>query len=301
MKPTLLILAAGMGSRYGKLKQIDPVGPGGEVIMDYSIFDAIRSGFGKIVFIIRKDFSEEFKNIFSPKLSGKIEVEYVYQELEDVPDGIRFSGERQKPWGTGHAMLSARNVINEPFAVINADDFYGPSAYKSMADFLTVNVNDPDLYAMIGYRLDTTLSEYGSVARGVCQTDREGFLQNVVERTSIERDSSGDIYFDDRGKKVILTGSEIVSMNYWGFTTSVFGYMEKEFVDFIKKNASDPKAEFYIPTVANKLINEGKVRLKVLESVDKWFGVTYSEDKPLAVKNINRLIEQGVYPAKLWT
>ena len=290
-----------MGSRYGKLKQIDPVGPGGEVIMDYSIFDAIRAGFGKVVFIIRKDFSGEFMNIFTPKLKGRIEVEYAFQEMEDIPTGIQYMQERIKPWGTGHALLSARENIKEPFAVINADDFYGPSAYKSIADFLLKNANSPDLYAMIGYRLDTTLSDFGSVARGVCQTDKDGYLQGVVERTSIERDSSGNIFFDDGGEKVKLTGSEVVSMNYWGFTTSVFDYMEKEFVDFIKKNASDPKAEFYIPTVANKLIHEGKIKLKVLESADKWFGVTYSEDKPLAVKNINRLIEQGVYPEKLWT
>ncbi len=300
MKPTLLILAAGMGSRYGKLKQIDPVGPGGEVIMDYSIYDAIRAGFGKVVFIIRKDFSNEFMNIFTPKLRSKIEVEYVFQEMKDIPAGIEFSEKREKPWGTGHALLSARSKIKEPFAAINADDFYGPSAYKTLADFMIKNAGDRNLYTMIGYRLDTTLSDYGSVSRGVCYTDQESFLQNVVERTSILRDPSGSILFDDGGKKMSLKGSEIVSMNFWGFTPSVFDYMNNEFADFLKKNAQDPKAEFYIPTVVNKLINENKVKLKVLESKDNWFGVTYSEDKSEAVKNINRLIEEGVYPAHLW-
>jgi UTP-glucose-1-phosphate uridylyltransferase len=301
MKPTLLILAAGMGSRYGGLKQVDPVGPSGEAIIDYSIYDAIRAGFGKVVFVIRESFADAFKETFSKKLAGKIEVEYVYQELDNIPKGIEIGAERQKPWGTGHAVLVAKDVIKEPFVVINADDFYGSSSYQLTADFLQQkeNTNLPE-YCMVGYELQYTLSDHGFVSRGVCVTNDEDYLESVVERTSIEK-INGEIVSklaDD--KFLTLTGEEVVSMNLWGFQPSYFEFLEKHFTAFIEANSSDPKAEFYIPSVVNDLINNQQAKLKVLKSKDLWFGVTYKEDKELAIENINQLIQKGTYPEKLW-
>jgi UTP-glucose-1-phosphate uridylyltransferase len=301
MKPTLLILAAGMGSRYGGLKQVDPVGPNGEAIIEYSIYDAIRAGFGKVVFVIRESFAEAFKEKFNDKLKGKIEVEYVYQELDNVPDGIKISEEREKPWGTGHAVLVAKEAINEAFVVINADDFYGPSAYKKTADYMNEVADDGrNSYCMVGYGLQHTLSEHGYVSRGVCQTDEKEFLKTVVERTNIERVNGKIITKSDDGSEMELTGNEVVSMNLWGFSTSFFAYLETYFEKFINDNSGNPKAEFYIPFVVNELINKGEATLKVLESQDLWFGVTYKEDKGTAVENINNLIGKGVYPDKLW-
>ncbi|MCD4789172.1 MAG: nucleotidyltransferase [Bacteroidales bacterium] len=301
MKPTLLILAAGIGSRYGGLKQVDPVGPNGEAIIDYSIYDAIRAGFGKVVFVIRESFAEAFSNSFSKKLEGKIETAYVFQELNNVPDGIEYTSERKKPWGTGHAVLVAKDVINEPFVVINADDFYGHSAYKKIGDYLD-SVTDSEIpdYCMVGYDLQYTLSEHGYVSRGVCETDKNNYLKTVIERTHIEKVDGNILTELDDGSKMKMTGKEVVSMNIWGFTPSYFDFLEKYFEAFIRQNAGNPKAEFYIPFVVNELIKTGKAKLKVLESKDLWFGVTYKEDKELAVRNIAGLIKKGVYPEKLW-
>ena len=301
MKPTLLILAAGIGSRYGGLKQVDPVGPNGEAIIDYSIYDAIRAGFGKVVFVIRESFAEAFSNSFSKKLEGKIETAYVFQELNNVPDGIEYTSERKKPWGTGHAVLVAKNVINEPFVVINADDFYGHSAYKKIGNYLD-SVTDSEIpdYCMVGYGLQHTLSDHGYVSRGVCETDKNNYLETVIERTHIEKVDGNILTELDGGSKMEMTGKEVVSMNIWGFTPSYFDFLEKYFEAFIRKNAGNSKAEFYIPFVVNELIKTGKAKLKVLESKDRWFGVTYKEDKELAVRNIAGLIKKGVYPEKLW-
>ena len=301
MKPTLLILAAGMGSRYGGLKQVDPVGPNGEAIIEYSIYDAIRAGFGKVVFVIRESFADAFKESFSKKLEGKIEIEYVFQELDNIPKGIEISDERQKPWGTGHAVLVAKDVINEPFVVINADDYYGPSSYKLTADFLN-SLSEPAIpeYCMVGYELKSTLSDNGYVSRGVCESDENDYLSTVVERTSIEKINGEIISKLADDKFLTLSGEEVVSMNFWGFQPSYFRFLENHFTEFIKLNADNPKAEFYIPTVVNDLINHEQAKLKVLKSKDLWFGVTYKEDKELAVQNISRLIQEGVYPEKLW-
>ncbi len=301
MKPTLLILAAGMGSRYGGLKQVDPVGPNGEAIIEYSIYDAIRAGFGKVVFVIRESFAEAFKEKFNDKLNGKIEVGYVYQELDNVPEGIKISPEREKPWGTGHAVLVAKEVIDEAFVVINADDFYGPSAYKMTADYMNRVANDGNnSYCMVGYGLRHTLSEHGYVSRGICQTNEKGFLKTVVERTNIERINGKIITKLEDGSDMELTGNEVVSMNFWGFSVSFFGFLETYFEKFINENSANPKAEFYIPYVVNELINKDEATLKVLESQDLWFGVTYKEDKGTAVENIKSLIGKGVYPNSLW-
>jgi len=301
MKPTLLILAAGIGSRYGGLKQVDPVGPNGEAIIDYSIYDAIRAGFGKVVFVIRESFAEAFSNSFSKKLEGKIETAYVFQELNNVPDGIEYTSERKKPWGTGHAILVAKDVITEPFAVINADDFYGASSYKMISDYLSSAEGSelPD-YCMVGYSLKHTLSDHGFVSRGVCETDKNNYLKTVIERTHIEKVDGNILTELYDGSKMEMTGKEVVSMNIWGFTPSYFDFLEKYFEAFIRQNAGNPKAEFYIPFVVNELLKTGKAKLKVLESKDRWFGVTYKEDKELAVRNIAGLIKKGVYPEKLW-
>ena len=300
MKPTLLILAAGMGSRYGGLKQTDPIGPNGEAIIDYSIFDAIRAGFGKVVFVIRESFAENFKASFEKKLNGKIETEYVYQELSNIPEGLEFNTERQKPWGTGHAVLVAKDLINESFAVINADDFYGAEAYQKVTHFLAEaeKENFPH-YAMVGYRLDQTLSDNGYVSRGVCSADDKGHLVDVVEHTSIEREGKKIVASLDDSTKT-LAGNTVVSMNFWGFLPSYFNFLEKSFARFIVANKNELKAEFYIPYVVNELIQNKEANIQVLQSSEKWFGVTYQEDKATTIDNINRLIEAGKYPSKLW-
>jgi UTP-glucose-1-phosphate uridylyltransferase len=302
MKPTLLILAAGIGSRYGGLKQVDPIGPNGEAIIDYSIFDAIRAGYGKVVFVIRESFADAFKETFDSKLKGRIETAYAYQELDSfVPKELTIHPDRKKPWGTGHAILVAKNVVHEPFVVINADDFYGSSAYQIIPTFLSEaeKQNKPH-YCMVGYSLKNTLSEHGFVSRGVCETDRDGFLTTVVERTHIEKENGKILCQLEGDKKMELTGNEVVSMNIWGFSPSYFRYLETYFDRFIKENASNPKGEFYIPYVVNELINRNEIKLKVLESKDHWFGVTYKEDKEIAVKSIRTLINKGIYPEKLW-
>jgi UTP-glucose-1-phosphate uridylyltransferase len=298
MKPTLVILAAGMGSRYGGLKQLDKLGPSGETIMDYSIFDAMRAGFGKVVFVIRKSFEEEFKKVFVDKLKNKIDVEIVFQELGNIPKGISIPEGRTKPWGTGHAILVTKEKVNEPFVVINADDFYGKEAYVETFNYLTNSKNTGE-YAMCGYQLGNTLSDFGSVSRGVCQTDSGDYLITVIERAGIEK-KNGIITYKENNKEFELKESDIVSMNFWAFHPNLFKYLEEKFNTFIKENADNPKAEFYIPFVIDDLMKENKVKTKVLRSDAKWFGVTYQEDKPISIKKIENLIELGIYPKKLW-
>ena len=296
-KPTLLVMAAGMGSRYGGLKQIDPVGPGGETLMDYSIFDAIRAGFSKIVFVIRKDIEAPFKETIGAKFEKRIPVEYVFQELDKIPAGFKVPEGRTKPWGTTQAVMMAEGAIHEPFAVINADDFYGAEGYKVLAQHLTSG--SPD-YAMVGFVLRNTLSDFGSVARGVSQADTSGYLHSVVELTKVERDGKGARNTDPAGIVTPLTGDELVSMNMWGFTPPIFPLLRERFRLFLEKNGSDLKSEHYVPTAVNELVSSGQARVKVLRTNDAWFGVTYREDRPRVVDSIAALIKKGTYPDKLW-
>ncbi len=299
MKPTLLILAAGMGSRYGGLKQMDKVGPSGETIIDYSIYDAIRAGFGKIVFVIRREIEEEFKEVFIDRLKGEIDIDYVFQELTMVPEGVKVPENRKKPWGTGHAIMVAEEKINEPFAAINADDFYGSQSFGVIAEFLRNNQNEND-YAMVGYQLDKTLSDFGHVARGVCKTDENGFLKEVTERTNIQRTEKGIAFTGENGEEVILSGNETVSMNFWGFKTSVFSWLSRYFTEFIKEHGDEPKSEFFIPILVMELIKIRQAKVKVLQSGEKWFGVTYKADKEDVMQKILNKVKAGEYPEKLW-
>lgn len=297
-KPTLLVLAAGMGSRYGGLKQIDPVGPSGETIIDYSIFDALRAGFGKLVFVIRKDIETAFKESIGARFEKRLPVEYVYQELSKLPHGFTLPETRKKPWGTAHAVLMGADVVKEPFAVINADDFYGAESYKVLAQQLTSGSNE---YAMVGFLLKNTLSEFGSVARGLCRTDANDYLTGVEELTKIERDGAAAKYTDPNGNIHPLTGNETVSMNMWGFHPRFFGQLDREFKNFLKQNLNSEKAEFYIPTPVNALVSSGTEKLKVLRTTANWFGVTYREDRPRVVESIRSLVAGGKYPEKLWS
>ncbi|NMA73736.1 MAG: nucleotidyltransferase [Bacteroidales bacterium] len=300
MKPTLFVLAAGMGSRYGGLKQLDGLGPNGETIMDYSIYDAIRAGFGKIVFVIRKDFENDFKEIVLKKYENHIPTELVYQDINDLPEGFTAPVDRVKPWGTNHAVLMGKSVINEPFAVINADDFYGRNSFEVLAEELKKMDGKKDEYCMVGYRVGNTLSESGSVARGVCETNAEGYLTTVVERTSIER-INGKVQFKDENEKmVVIEDNTPVSMNMWGFTPDYFNHSENYFIDFLKKEIGNPKSEFFIPIVINDLIQEGTAKVKVIDTESKWFGVTYADDRPDVVAKIQSLIDAGEYPEQLF-
>ena len=299
MKPTLLILAAGMGSRFGGLKQIEPVGPNGETILEYSVYDAIRAGFGKVVFVIRESFAESFKTRFESKLAGKIEISYVYQETNMLPEGFQLPEGREKPWGTGHAVLMAKDAISEPFAVINADDFYGAEAYRVIAEYLTQAIT-PEKYAMVGYRLNNTLSEFGSVSRGICVTDENNRLTKITETHKI-RPEGGEILCESEENKTIkLTGHETVSMNFWGFHPSIFENIETQFIDFLTNHINQPKSEFYIPFVVFEMIKTGLISVEVLHADSPWFGVTYQEDKPFVIEQIQNLTNQGIYPEKLW-
>lgn len=298
MKPTLLILAAGIGSRYGGVKQMDEIGPSGESIIDYSVFDAIRAGFGKVVFVLNPKIEKDFKAIYEQRLSGKIETAYVLQELHNIPVDVSFSSERVRPWGTGHAVLAAKEVINTPFAVINADDFYGRQAFEVLGDFLSQLNNDETRYAMVGYQLKNTLSESGSVSRGICST-KEGLLTDVVERTKIYRTDS-QIVYEENGQVIPIAGDSLVSMNFWGFTPKYFAQSETWFVEFIRENARQLKAEFYIPYVVNKLITQGDANVRVLGSHDRWFGVTYKEDKAVTIARVRQMVREGRYPKSLW-
>ncbi len=300
MKPTLFVLAAGMGSRYGGLKQLDGLGPNGETIMDYSIFDAIRGGFGKIVFVIRRDFEEAFREQILPKYENSIPVELVFQSIDDLPEGFVKPEERTKPWGTNHAVLMGKDVIKEPFAVINADDFYGRDSFAVLGKELSKEYTEKGDYCMVGYRVGNTLSESGSVSRGVCATNEEGYLTTVVERTAIER-VDGKVQFPDENDQIQVIGENTpVSMNMWGFTPDYFEFSERIFKDFLKENLNTPKAEFFIPLAINELIQNKEAKVKVLDTTSKWFGVTYSEDRPEVVAKIAALIEAGEYPAKLF-
>lgn len=298
MKPTLVILAAGMGSRYGGLKQLDEIGPNGEAIIDYSLFDAIRAGFGKVVFIIRRDFEEAFKSRFDTKLKGKIEVDYVYQELSDLPEGYTIPEGREKPWGTGHAIRAARNVVTTPFAAINADDFYGEEAYSTCAKFLTSDVAENN-YSMVGYRMDNTLSENGSVSRGLCITDEQQNLVDIDELTKITIEAGGIKYYRN-DESFPLKGDETVSMNFWGFHPSLFKHLEEGFISFLKEEGKEMKSEFFIPVHVGDLIEANKINAKVLTSNASWFGVTYQEDKPVVIEKVKELISKGKYPNNLW-
>jgi NDP-sugar pyrophosphorylase family protein len=303
MKPTLVILAAGMASRYGSMKQTDGFGPNGETIIEYSIYDAIKAGFGKVIFVIKEEFAENFKGIFEPKLNGKIETDYVFQTFDIKPFGIDIEIERAKPWGTAHAVLAARDAVKEPFCVINADDFYGRESYQKMADFLNDEVNDQE-FSMIGYQIDKTLSEHGSVSRGVCEVDSDGNLTGIQERTKVyfKTDANGEkeIVFEENEKVFPVHENTRVSMNFWGFTPKIFDYTAHLFKEFALANIENPKSEFFIPLVAEKLIKNKQASFKVIPTQNQWFGVTYAEDKPFVQENIDKLVAEGVYPSKLW-
>ena len=303
MKPTLLLLAAGMGSRYGGLKQLDGLGPNGETIMEYSIHDAIKAGFGKIVFVIRKDFEKDFKEKILSKYEGHIPAELVFQSLDALPEGFAVPEGREKPWGTNHAVMMAKDVIKEPFCVINCDDFYNRDCFKVIGKILSeLPENAKNAYAMVGFRVGNTLSENGTVARGVCSTDENELLTTVVERTEIMRVDGKVCYKDEQGQWVAIADNTPVSMNMWGFTPDYFDYSEAYFKEFLsdKKNQTNLKAEFFIPLMVNKLVNDKTATVKVLDTTSKWFGVTYSADREGTVERIQSLINKGVYPAKLF-
>ena len=299
MKPTLLVLAAGMGTRYGGNKQLDEVGPSGETIIDYSIYDAIRAGFGKIVFVIRRDIEDQVKERFVKKLKGKIEVDYVFQEITNLPEGVKVHPDRSKPWGTSHAILVTSQKIKEPFGVINADDYYGVESFGILHDFL-VNDKDPNNYCIVGYKMKNTLSEHGHVNRGVCKVGSDGLLQNIVETRQIEKTPDGAKAPDEQGNMQKFTGDEIVSMNLWGFKASCFTFLTREFRNFINEKGMDLKAELDIPTSVDKFVKSGEITIKILMSNDRWFGVTYREDKPYVVESIKNMVSKGIYPAKIY-
>lgn len=300
MKPTLFVLAAGMGSRYGGLKQLDGLGPNGETIMDYSIFDAIRGGFGKLVFVIRKSFEADFREKIICKYEGHIPVELVFQELDMLPAGFTAPEDRVKPWGTNHAVLMGKDVIDEPFAVINADDFYGRDSFEVLGKALAAMTGKSNDYCMVGYRVGNTLSESGSVARGVCATDADGYLTTVVERTAIDRVGDEIQFKDENDATVVLAENTPVSMNMWGFTPDYFKYSEDFFINFLKEQMGNLKSEYFIPLMVNELVNNGTVRVKVLDTTSKWFGVTYAADRQSVVDKIQELVNAGEYPAKLF-
>ncbi len=299
MKPTLVILAAGMASRYGSMKQIESFGPAGETIMDYSIYDAIRAGFGKIVFIIREDFADQFKAIFEPKLKGRIVTDYVYQDLQAFTGGRVIPAERTKPWGTAHAVLCCKGKVNEPFAVINADDYYGRDAFVKAYDFLTTKCNE-QTYSIIGYELNKTLSDNGTVSRGVCAVDADQNLTDINERTKIFRQANGSIVYEDELGTHPLSENATVSMNYLCFAPGFIDVCESLFGEFLDNNIKNPKSEFFIPYAAGRFVQSGKGVVKVIPTSAKWFGVTYKEDAPGVQASIDALVKAGEYPANLW-
>ena len=295
--PTLLVLAAGMGSRYGGLKLIEPVGPGGEAIIDYSIYDARRAGFGRFVFVIRRDIEQQIKERISARFEKHLAVEYVFQEINKLPPGFRVPAGRVRPWGTTHAILMAAGAIHEPFAVINVDDFYGAESFRVLARHLQSGTAD---YATVGLVLRNTLSEFGMVARGICQVDGNGYLQGILELKNIEREGGHAKDIDAEGRETRLTGNEIVSMNMWGFTPQVFPHLSEQFENFLEVHGRSLEAECFIPNTVNNLLSAGQARVKVLRCADSWFGVTYREDHSRAVESVRHLIEAGHYPKKLW-
>lgn len=300
MKPTLFVLAAGMGSRYGSLKQLDGIGPGGDTIMDYSVYDAIRAGFGRLVFVIRHSFEKEFREKILTKYEGRIPVELVFQELDRLPEGFSCPKDREKPWGTNHAVLMGRDAIREPFAVINADDFYGRNGFEVLARKLMTLEGKQGEYCMVGYRVGNTLSESGGVSRGVCQVDEKHLLAGVVERTGIERIDGTISFRDEAGKLCTLAEDTPVSMNMWGFTPDYFDYSEELFINFLNAHGQELKSEFFIPYVVNDLIRSGRASVEVLDTTARWFGVTYSADRPGVVAKLRELTEAGEYPTKLF-
>jgi UTP-glucose-1-phosphate uridylyltransferase len=299
MKPTLVIMAAGMASRYGSMKQIQSFGPSGETIMDYSIYDAIKAGFQKVVFIIREDFAEDFKEIFEPKLKGRIETEYVYQEMDKFMGDQEVPADRKKPWGTSHAILCASEAVKEPFAVINADDFYGSDSFQKAFNFLQ-NECKEDVYAIIGYELAKTLSEHGSVSRGVCEVDKDNNLVTINERLKIYRENGQIISEEPDGRKQVLPEDAKASMNFWCFHPSIFSFLEAGFQTFLNENIGNPKSEYLIPFSADQFIKKELGIIKVIPTSSKWFGVTYKEDAPVVQKSLDELVEKGMYPKSLW-
>lgn len=299
-KPTLLILAAGLGSRYGGIKQMDKIGPSGESIIDYSIYDAIRAGFKKVVFVLNRRIISDFKEVYEPKLKGRIESVYVLQETEKLPAGFVCPKDRIKPWGTAHAILAAKDVINKAFAVINADDFYGANAYKTVVEYFNNISSKSTDYCMVGYQLGNTITEHGSVSRGVCKINAENFLSHIDERTKIQKINKEIGFYQNETEWEILDEKTPVSMNFWGFTPGFFDFLEKGFVKFLSKNINIDKSEYFIPTEVSNLININCARVKVLESDAKWFGVTYKEDKEFVIESIKLLIDQHIYPNNLW-
>jgi len=297
MKPALIIMAAGMGSRYGGLKQMDPVGPNGECLLEYSIYDAIRAGFGKVVFVIRRDFEKEFQEQIGSRFENRIVVQYAFQSIEDLPRGFTVPEGRSKPWGTGQAVVACRNVIREPFVVQNADDFYGAEAYQVIARaFKQLEKGES---CMVGYKLRNTLSPYGTVSRGICYTDN-GLLKTVVERFDIEANGTGSIQYIEQGQTLEMTGDEICSMNFWGFQPYLFNTLEEKFIVFLQEKGRELKSEWFIPNIIQDAIDAGETRVKVLSSDSQWFGVTYPEDRPAVVAILQAMHEAGIYPAKLW-
>lgn len=299
MKPTLVIMAAGMGSRYGGLKQIDPVGPTGEIMLDYAVYDALRSGFGRVVFVIRPDIEAPFREVIDRHIARVLPVAYAYQTLDRLPPGVRCPEGRSKPWGTGHAILCAESVVDEPFAVINADDFYGLAAYQRMADALARVSPGERRFFLAGYRLIDTLSEHGAVSRGVCEVHPDGRLLRVVERPRIERAATGAVAQTATGP-VPIPGDAVVSMNCWGFTPALFPALREAFEQFLQRHGQDPKAELAIPTIVDQLVGRGQAVVEVLSVAARWLGMTYTEDKPIVRAGIQRLIDSGVYPSPLW-
>ncbi len=299
--PTLLVLAAGLGSRYGGIKQMDPVGPDGEFVLDYSLYDAWKAGFAKAVLVVRDGMQEALDEHFGGRVQRRLPVEYAVQRLEDLPAGFSCPASRRKPWGTGHAIWSARQLLDGPFAAINADDFYGRDAYQRLGDFLrTLKPEGQETYALVAYRLNNTLSEYGSVSRGICEKTVDGFLRSVVERTSIEGTDTGARFRDADGRWLPLSGLEPASMNFWGFDARLFSRLEGLFVEFLQARGGEEKSEFYIPTVVDTLIQRRQCRVRVLETGERWFGMTYAEDRPLVVRKIDDLTARGTYPRRLW-
>ena len=302
MKPTLVILAAGMGSRYGGLKQVDPVGPSGETIMDYSVFDAIRAGFNRVVFVIRRDFEDVFRQTIGAKYKDAVAIDYAFQSMDDLPAGCPLPSDRAKPWGTAHAIFSARHIVDAPFAAMNADDFYGRDAFRTLANFLNTPQSPSARlrFAMVGYRLSQTLSENGTVARGVCKVTADGLLETVTELTHLVRVSEGVENREKLDAPTLLTGAERVSLNAWGFTPRLFDLLAERFPKWLAANAANPKAEWYIPFAVDELIREKLVDVEVLPTENPWFGVTYRDDKPGVVAAIQALVDSGAYPKNLF-
>ncbi len=299
-RTTLVLLAAGMGSRYGGVKQIDSVGPNGEAIIDYSIYDALRTGFTDLCFVVRADIEEAVREFFAGKFPDTIRVSYAIQSLDDIPEGISAPANREKPWGTSHAVYAARGVVSTPFAVINADDFYGRDAYKTLHAYLSALANDETDYAMVGYRLEETLSPHGTVSRGICKTDADGFLESITEHKKIEATGSRIIDTLDDGSTQELQPDDIASMNMFGFTPAVFPQIEREFTSFVRKNGDNPKAEFYIPDLMTRLIATKNAQMRVLSTSARWFGMTYREDRKVVQERIREYVESGIYPRNLW-